>query len=141
MRAVMKSERMRRIALPALALAVLTAAVILCGPAAAAQGDGARTARATFVRDQFLRQALARHMAAASETAVPVGQRATAGKGRAHHPTALSPQGALAVATLASLGAIILVVVAVIAGERRQTARVRAEGQVPAAATGRSLAS
>jgi len=92
--------------------------------AAVAERTALRGATEVARHDSMISRFLARHDA----TLVPAAPRihtAFAGHDRLHRPVALTASGALAVATFAALGAIVLVALAVVAGTRREEARRR----------------
>jgi hypothetical protein len=94
-----------------------------------APGGAAKVAR----HDAMISRMVARHDAA-GVLATPASHTAFAGHDRLHRPVALTASGALAVATSAALGAIVLVALAVVAGTRREEARRRrAAATAPAA--------
>jgi hypothetical protein len=114
-------------------LVALTAAILL-GVCATAPAMRPRTTPArAAAHDAMISRILARHDAAFLFVA-PGVHTAFAGHDRLHRPVALTASGALAVATSAALGAIVLVALAVVAGTRREEARRRrAAATAPAA--------
>ena len=138
--------RGKRSATLAVLLAV-TAAILLglCTPASAlrprttpghaaalvATRGAAMDAAAAARHDATISRMTARHRAAQTGSAAV---SLWVARDRLHRPTALTPRGALAVATFAAITAIILVSVAVVIGSRRQEAlRRRAEAKTPPA--------
>jgi hypothetical protein len=116
-------------------LALATAAVLtICSPATAlrprttpanaarlaSRQSGGSSPRTALLHERTLARILVRHRAAGAGS--PAVSTAGVHQTRMHRAVALNAQGALAVGTLAALSAIILVVVAVMIGERRQVA-------------------
>jgi hypothetical protein len=100
--------------------------------AAVAERIAPRGAAEVARHDAMISRILARHDAA-GVLATPASHTAFVGHDRLHRPVALTASGALAVATFAALGAIVLVALAVVAGTRREDARRRrAAAKTPA---------